>query len=469
MFKKILIANRSEIAVRVIRACREMGIKSVAVYSEADRESLHTRLADEAVCIGPGPSRLSYLNKDAILAACKITGADAVHPGYGFLSENPDFADAVEAAVMTFIGPKGAAMRMLGLKSAGKAVAKAAGVPVVPGTDGNVDAAYLKNLKKNVSDGIGFPVMIKASAGGGGKGMRLVRDPEQIEAQLKQAQAEAQASFGDSSVLIEKFVEEPRHVEIQIACDTRGNFVALPERDCTVQRRHQKLIEESPSPAVPPETRRAMQEAAVRLAQKCNYTNVGTVEFLYDKHGKFYFLEVNTRLQVEHPVTETVTGLDLVVAMIMAAAGEKLPFDQARATEIRCHSIEHRINAEDPDRGFAPCPGRIDSLLLPGGAGVRLDTHIYAGYTVPSYYDSLLAKLITNAPDRASCIERSLRALGELEIGGVKTTASYHKKVLKTEEFRSGKFDTSLVERIAAKENAGNGKTEAGNHVAAAR
>jgi acetyl-CoA carboxylase biotin carboxylase subunit len=454
MFKKILISNRSEIAVRVIRACREMGIKSVAVYSEADRESLHTRLADEAVCIGPGPSRLSYLNKDAILAAAKMTGADAIHPGYGFLSENADFADAVQAAGLTFIGPTGAAMRMLGLKSAGKAAARAADVPVVPGTPGLVDEAYMKNLKRNVIEQIGFPVMIKASAGGGGKGMRLVHDPEQIEAQLKNAQAEAQASFNDSSVLIEKFVEQPRHVEIQIACDQRGNVVALPERDCTVQRRHQKLIEESPSPVVPPETRRAMQEAAIRLAKKCNYTNVGTVEFLYDKHGKFYFLEVNTRLQVEHPVTETVTGLDLVVAMILAAAGEKLPFDQARAGEIRCHSIEHRINAEDPDNNFAPCPGRIESLLLPGGAGVRIDTHIYQGYTVPSYYDSLLAKLITSAPDRAACIERSLRALGELEIGGINTTASYHAKVLRTKEFRSGHFDTSLVDQLQAQEKA---------------
>jgi acetyl-CoA carboxylase biotin carboxylase subunit len=461
MFKKILISNRSEIAVRVIRACRELGIKSVAVYSEADRESLHTRLADEAVCIGPGPSRLSYLNQDAILAAAKMTGADAVHPGYGFLSENADFADAVNGSGMTFIGPKGDAMRMLGLKAAGKKVAIESDVPVVPGTKGNVDEAYLKNLKKNTIEQIGYPVMIKASAGGGGKGMRLVHDPEQIEAQLKAAQAEAQASFNDSSVLIEKFVEEPRHVEIQIACDQRGNFIALPERDCTVQRRHQKLIEESPSPVMPPETRRAMQEAAVRLAKKVNYTSVGTVEFLYDKHGKFYFLEVNTRLQVEHPVTEAVTGLDLMVAMILAAAGEKLPFDQARASEIRCHSIEHRINAEDPENNFAPCPGKIESLLLPGGAGVRVDTHIYQGYTVPSYYDSLLAKIITNAPTRPECIERSLRALGELEIGGIKTTAGYHSKVLRTPEFRSGKFDTGLVDRMAKADAAAKAKVAA--------
>jgi acetyl-CoA carboxylase biotin carboxylase subunit len=452
MFKKILISNRSEIAVRVIRACREMGIKSVAVYSEADRESLHVRLADEAVCIGPGPSKLSYLSVDAILSAAKITGADAIHPGYGFLSENADFADAVAAAGMTFIGPKGAAMRQLGLKSAGKAVARAAGVPVVPGTPGLVDAEYMKDLRKNVTEQIGFPVMIKATAGGGGKGMRLVRDPEQIEAQLKQAQSEAQASFNDSAVLIEKFVEEPRHVEIQIACDQRGNYVALPERDCTVQRRHQKLIEESVSPAILPETRRAMQDAAVRLAKAVGYTNVGTVEFLFDKHGKFYFLEVNTRLQVEHPVTEAVTGLDLVVAMIMAAAGEALPFDQARASEIRCHAIEFRINAEDAEHNFAPCPGKITSLQLPGGAGVRVDTHIYAGYTVPSYYDSLLAKLIVSAPDRISAIKRGLRALDELEVGGIKTTAGYHKKVISHPAFQSGKFDTSLVERMQADE-----------------
>ncbi len=457
MFKKILIANRSEIAVRVIRACRELGIKSVAVYSEADRESLHVRLADEAVCIGPAPSKLSYLSIEAILAAARVTGADAVHPGYGFLSENPAFADAVEAAGMTFIGPKGAAMRQLGLKSAGKAVARAAGVPVVPGTPGLVDEAYMKNLKQNVIDQIGFPVMIKATAGGGGKGMRLVRDPEQIEAQLRQAQAEAQAAFNDSAVLIEKFVEGPRHVEIQLACDQRGHYVALPERDCTVQRRHQKLIEESPSPVVPPQTRRAMQEAAVRLAQKVGYTNVGTVEFLFDKHGKFYFLEVNTRLQVEHPVTESVTGLDLVVAMIMAAAGEELPFDQARASEIRCHAIEHRINAEDPFRGFAPCPGKVRTLELPGGAGVRLDTHLYAGYTVPSYYDSLLAKLITFAPDRAACIARSLRALGELKIGGIQTTAPFHEKVLRHPDFRDGTFDTGLVEKMQAEDAAKKG------------
>ncbi|MDE2238083.1 MAG: ATP-grasp domain-containing protein, partial [Elusimicrobia bacterium] len=362
MFKKILIANRSEIAVRVIRACRELGVKSVAVYSEADRESLHARLADEAVCIGPAPSRLSYLKADAILSAARLTGADAVHPGYGFLSENADFADACKAAGLRFIGPSSQAMRQLGHKSTAKAVARAAEVPVVPGTKGLVDKNFMKDAMA-----VGFPVMVKAAAGGGGKGMRLVREPKELEAQLKAAQAEAQASFNDGSVYIEKFVEQPRHVEIQIAADSRGEVVAFPERDCTLQRRHQKLLEESPSPVVPPQTRRAMQEAAIRLAKSCGYQNVGTVEFLYDKDGKFYFIEVNTRLQVEHPVTEAVTGLDLVVAQILSAAGEALPFDQARAGEIRCHAIEHRINAEDPDRGFAPCPGRVESLSWPGG------------------------------------------------------------------------------------------------------
>ena len=464
MFNKILISNRGEIAVRVIRACRELGIKSVAVYSEADRESLHARLADEAVCIGPGPSKLSYLNGDALFAAAKLTGADAIHPGYGFLSENAGFADACAAAGLTFIGPKATAMRQLGHKSTAKAVARAANVPVVPGTLGLVDDNFLKNALD-----VGFPVMVKAASGGGGKGMRLVREPAQLEAQLKQAQAEAQAAFNDGSVYIEKFIEQPRHVEIQIAADSRGSVVAFPERDCTVQRRHQKLIEESPSPAVARETRERMQIAAVRLAKTCGYSNVGTVEFLLDKQGDFYFIEVNTRLQVEHPVTETVTGLDLVVAQILIAAGEPLPFDQARASEIRCHSIEHRINAEDPDHNFAPCPGRIESLMLPGGAGVRVDTHIYAGYTVPSYYDSLLAKIITSAPDRRLCIERSLRALGELEISGIKTTAGYHQKVLRTPEFRSGRFDTGFVDQLQAQEAFPHGHAQTGNSATTAR
>ncbi len=441
MFKKILIANRSEIAVRVIRAAREMGIKSVAVYSDADRESRHIALADEAVCIGPGPSKLSYLDQEAILSAAKITGADAIHPGYGFLSENADFSELCAKRGLVFIGPPPAASRKLGFKSAGKAVALAAKVPVVPGTQGDITT----DVSKEVAE-IGYPVLIKASAGGGGKGMRIVREPGELKSQLTAAANEAKAAFGDGSVFIEKLLERPRHVEIQIAADKFGNVVAFPERDCTVQRRHQKLVEESPSPALTPQIRREMQEAAIRLAKAADYSNVGTVEFLF-QDGKFYFIEVNARLQVEHPVTEAVAGVDLMELMIRIAAGEKLPFDQARASEIRCHAIEHRINAEDPDNNFMPCPGRIESLELPGGAGVRVDTHAYAGYTIPSYYDSMIAKLIISAADRPTALRRSLRALGELKVGGIKTTADMHAKIVAHPVFMSGDFDTHFIEK----------------------
>jgi acetyl-CoA carboxylase biotin carboxylase subunit len=441
MFKKILIANRSEIAVRVIRACREMGIKSVAVYSEADRESRHVAMADETVCIGPAPSKLSYLDQDAVLSAAKITGADAIHPGYGFLSENADFSELCAQRGIVFIGPSPAASRKLGFKSAGKAIALTANVPVVPGTKGDITT----DVSQEVAE-IGYPVLIKASAGGGGKGMRVVREPGELKAQLTAAATEAKAAFGDGSVFIEKLLERPRHVEIQIAADNHGNVVAFPERDCTVQRRHQKLVEESPSPALTPEIRREMQQAAIRLAKAANYSNVGTVEFLF-QDGKFYFIEVNARLQVEHPVTEAVAGVDLMELMIRIAAGEKLPFGQERASEIRCHAIEHRINAEDPDNNFMPCPGRIESLELPGGAGVRVDTHVYPGYTIPSYYDSLIAKLIVSAGDRPTALRRSLRALGELKIGGVKTTAGMHAKVVAHPVFMSGDFDTHFIEK----------------------
>ena len=424
MFKKILIANRSEIAVRVIRAARELGIKTVAVYSDADRESRHVAMADEAVCIGPGPSKLSYLDQEAVLSAAKNTGADAIHPGYGFLSENADFSELCAKRGITFIGPPPAASRKLGFKSAGKAVALAANVPVVPGTKGDITT----DVSKEVAE-IGYPVLIKASAGGGGKGMRIVRTPAELKPQLEAAANEAKAAFGDGSVFIEKLLERPRHVEIQIIADNHGNVVAFPERDCTVQRRHQKLVEESPSPALTPEIRKEMQAAAIRLAKAAAYQNVGTVEFLF-QDGKFYFIEVNARLQVEHPVTEAVAGVDLMELMIRVAAGEKLPFGQERASEIRCHAIEHRINAEDPDNNFMPCPGRIDSIELPGGAGVRVDTHVYAGYTIPSYYDSMIAKLIISAEDRPKALRRSLRALGELKITGVKTTAGMHAKVV---------------------------------------
>ncbi len=440
MFKRILIANRSEIAVRVIRAAREMGLETVAVYSEADRESRHVAMADRAVCIGPGPSKLSYLDQEAVLTAAKISGADAVHPGYGFLSENADFAEACAKRGLVFIGPPPQASRKLGFKSAGKAVAREASVPCVPGTKGDISTVDPKEI-----EAIGYPVLIKASAGGGGKGMRVVREASELKSQLEAAATEAKAAFGDGSVFIEKLLERPRHVEIQIAADTHGNVVAFPERDCTVQRRHQKLIEESPSPALTPEIRREMQGAAVRLAKAAGYQNVGTVEFLF-QDGKFYFIEVNARLQVEHPVTEAVAGVDLMELMIRIAAGEKLPFDQERASQIRCHAIEHRINAEDPDNGFMPCPGRLNGLELPGGAGVRVDTHAYPGYTIPSYYDSMIAKLIVTAEDRPRALRRALRALGELKVDGVKTTASLHAKVVAHPVFMSGDFDTHFIE-----------------------
>jgi len=439
----MLIANRSEIAVRAIRACREMGIKSVAVYSDADRESRHVAMADEAVCIGPGSSKLSYLNQENVLSAARITGADAIHPGYGFLAENADFSELCAKRGLVFIGPPPAASRKLGFKSAGKAVALAADVPVVPGTPG--DVADGDNTADLVAD-IGYPVLIKASAGGGGKGMRIVRGPGELKSQLAAAANEARASFGDGSVFIEKLLERPRHVEIQIAADKFGNVVAFPERDCTVQRRHQKLVEESPSPALTPEIRREMQSAAIRLAKVAAYSNVGTVEFLF-QDGRFYFIEVNARLQVEHPVTEEVAGIDLMELMIRLAAGEKLPFDQARASEIHGHAIEHRINAEDPDNDFMPCPGRIESLELPGGPGVRVDTHAYAGYTIPSHYDSLIAKLIISAADRPAALRRSLRALDELKVEGIKTTAGMHAKIAAHPVFIGGDFDTHFIEK----------------------
>jgi acetyl-CoA carboxylase biotin carboxylase subunit len=445
-FDTILISNRGEIAVRVIRACRQMGLRSVAIYSQADRESLHVAMADKAICIGPGPARESYLNVAAILSAAKISGAQAVHPGYGFLSENAKFAEACADQDLVFIGPSASAIHKLGNKAQAKALAIESKVPVVPGTRGTLDDDAGKAVRE--AEKIGFPVMVKAAAGGGGKGLRLVRDPESLVRELKTAQTEALAAFGDGSVYIEKFIERPRHVEIQMIADSHGHVVALPERDCTVQRRHQKLIEESPSPAVTPEIRSAMQESAKRLAKAAGYVNAGTVEFLLDREGKFYFIEVNTRLQVEHPVTETVTGLDLVQEQIRVAMGEPLSFDEARASEPSGHSIEFRINAENPDQGFAPCPGKIRQLRLPGGPGIRLDTHLYAGYTVPSYYDSMLAKLIVRGADRSQAIARGHGALRELWIDGIYTTAPFHLKVLEHPKFREGDFDTGFIEQM---------------------
>ncbi|MFH1726690.1 MAG: acetyl-CoA carboxylase biotin carboxylase subunit [Elusimicrobiota bacterium] len=459
MFSKILVANRGEIAVRVIRACREMGVRTVAVYSEADRACRHLGMADEAVCIGPGPAAESYLKAERIVAAARLTGAQAIHPGYGFLAEAPAFARACAERGIVFIGPPADAISVLGNKAAARELAGRCGVPVVPGTaardpHGPSDGgAAVKDLIRGARR-IGLPVMVKAAAGGGGKGLRVVREDAGLGPALERAGAEAKAAFGDGSLYVEKLVERPRHVEIQIMADRHGSAVAAVERDCSVQRRHQKLIEESPSPAVTPRTRRRLQEAALRIVKACRYANVGTVEFLLDRDGDFYFMEVNTRLQVEHPVTETVTGLDLVAEQIRLAAGERLSFDQARASEIRCHSIEHRINAEDPDRDFAPCPGRISSLELPAGPGVRVDTHLYAGYTVPTFYDSLLAKLIVGADTRRAAISRALRALGEFRVDGIATTVPFHQRVLRHARFASGDFDTRFADELRMEEPA---------------
>lgn len=442
-FKKVLIANRGEIALRVIRTLKEMNIKSVAIYSEADRNSLHVRMADEAVCIGAAPSPMSYLNIDAVVTAAKMTGADAVHPGYGFLSENADFAEAVTKAGITFIGPTAEAISMLGVKSTAREIAVKGGVPITPGSDGVVGKDFREVARK-----IGFPIMIKASLGGGGKGMRACLEEKDLERMMKTAQAEAKANFGDDRVYFEKLVLNPRHIEVQVAADNYGNAIAFAERDCSMQRRHQKLVEESPSPFVDAATRHKLQEAAVKLVKAAKYRGVGTVEFLMAQNKEFYFMEVNTRLQVEHPVTEAVCGYDLVKMQIRIAQGEPLCIGQKEAAVIRCHAIEHRINAEDSDKNFTPCPGTIEEWIPAGGLGVRVDSHMYTGYTIPSYYDSLIAKLILTAPDREKLLQRSRRALGEFKVGGVKTTIPFHQKIVNNPDFVAGNMDTGLIERM---------------------
>ncbi len=442
-FKKVLIANRGEIALRVIRTLKEMNIKSVAVYSQADRSSLHVRMADEAVCIGAASSAQSYLNIDALVTAAKITGADAVHPGYGFLSENADFAAAVTKAGLTFIGPDAASITRLGVKSTAREMAVKAGVAVTPGSDGVVGANYREVARK-----IGFPIMIKAALGGGGKGMRACLKEEDLDRMLKTAQAEARANFGDERMYFEKLVLNPRHIEVQVAADKFGNVVAFAERDCSMQRRHQKLVEESPSPFVDGVTRAKLQEAACKVIKAANYQGVGTVEFLMAPTKEFYFMEVNTRLQVEHPVTEEVCGRDLVKLQIQIAQGEKIPFTQAEAARIKCHVIEHRINAEDSSRRFAPCPGTVTEWIPAGGLGVRVDSHMYSGYTIPSYYDSLIAKLIVTAPDREHLLARCRRALSEFVVEGVKTTLPFHQKIVNNPDFIAGNTDTGLIERM---------------------
>lgn len=442
MFQKVLIANRGEIAVRVIRACRELGIRTVAVYSDADREALHVKLADEAYCIGPKTSKESYLSIANIMSVATKVGADAIHPGYGFLAENADFAEICAACNITFIGPDPEAIIKMGDKSTAKETMKSAGVPTVPGTDGLVEdiAEAIRTANE-----IGYPVMVKATAGGGGRGMRVAVDDEDLEKAIRQAQNEAKTAFGNPGVYLEKFVEGPRHVEIQIMADKHGNVVYLGERDCSIQRRHQKLIEEAPSPALSPELRAQMGEAAVAAARAVNYHGAGTVEFLLDKHGKFYFMEMNTRIQVEHPVTELVTGYDLIKEQITVAAGHPLSFTQ-NEVKLDGWAIECRINAENPAKNFMPSPGQITDYLPPGGFGVRVDSAAYAGYTIPPYYDSMIAKLIVWGKDRDEAIARMKRALEEFVVGGISTTIPFHLKVLEHEVFVGGDFDTKFLE-----------------------
>ena len=443
-FDKILIANRGEIALRVLRACEEMGIATVAVHSNIDRNALHVQLADEAVCIGDAPSSKSYLNIPNIIAAALTRNASAIHPGYGFLAENARFAEICADHHIAFIGASPEAIRSMGDKSTAKETMQKAGVPTVPGSDGLLcsEEEGLKNANE-----IGYPVMIKATAGGGGRGMRLVRSPQEFTKSFRAAQGEAEAAFGNGGVYLEKFIERPRHIEFQILADNYGNVIHLGERDCSIQRRNQKLLEEAPSPALNEELRQKMGEAAVKAAKFINYTGAGTVEFLLDNKGDFYFMEMNTRIQVEHPVTEMITGIDLVVEQIRVAMGEKLSVTQDEVV-LRGHAIECRINAEDPDHDFRPCPGRISGYLPPGGPGVRIDSHIYTDYQIPPYYDSLIAKLIVWAPDRPTAIKRMKRALRECAITGLTTTVGFHQKVMDIPQFLEGNVYTNFIEEI---------------------
>jgi acetyl-CoA carboxylase biotin carboxylase subunit len=442
MFKKVLIANRGEIALRVIRACRELGIQTVAVYSEADRESLHVRFADDDVCIGPAPARESYLRIPRLIAAAEITGADAIHPGYGFLAENAEFAETCAASNITFIGPTPEQIRVMGDKAAARKAMADVGVPIIPGTPGPVeDVEEALGLARE----IGFPVIIKAAAGGGGKGMRVAKDDDDFARSFQLARSEALSAFGSGDVYVEKYLARPRHIEFQIMGDKHGNTIHLGERDCSVQRRHQKLIEEAPSPIMTPELRERMGEAAVRGAKSIRYVGAGTVEMLYNEDGSFYFMEMNTRIQVEHPVTEMLTGIDLVKEQIRVAAGEKLSVKEL--PPLRGHVIECRVNAEDPARNFQPSPGRIDVFHPPGGPGVRLDTHVYAGYTVPPFYDSLIAKLVVQGRDRQEAIRRMHMALESFIIEGVTTTIPFLGRVMMHKKFQAGDVDTKFLER----------------------
>ncbi len=445
MFRKVLIANRGEIALRIIRACRELGVKTVAVFSEADAESLHVRFADEEVCIGPPPSVESYLNIPHIIAAAEITNADAIHPGYGFLAENAGFADMCEECGITFIGPTSEQIRMMGDKARAKKLMMEAGVPVIPGSEGIVPDL---ETARQTAEEIGYPVMIKATAGGGGKGMKLAESEEELELRWTLARSEAKAAFDNDDCYLEKAIVEPRHIEVQLMGDSHGNVIHMGERDCSSQRRHQKLVEESPSPVVNSEMRVSIGAAAVEGAKRVDYRGAGTIEFLLDRDGHFYFMEMNTRIQVEHPVTEEVTGIDLVKEQIRSIAGEQLSVTQEEI-ELRGHSIECRINAEDPDNNFAPSPGRIESLHLPGGHGIRVDTHIYAGYEISPYYDSMLGKLICHGSTREEAIARMRGALEEFVVEGIKTTIPLHIRIMNDPLFIEGReVTTSYIERL---------------------
>jgi acetyl-CoA carboxylase biotin carboxylase subunit len=442
-FKKVLIANRGEIAVRVIRTLKEMGIKSIAVYSKADKNSLHISMADESICVGDSPSKMSYLSMESIISAALATGADAIHPGYGFLSENSEFSKLCSKNGIVFIGPNPDSIRLLGNKSVARNLAKKSGVPITPGSDDSVKKDFLGIAKK-----IGYPIMIKAANGGGGKGMRIVTEPENLLKEVEMAQRESKEAFGSDEIFFERYIEKPRHIEIQFARDYNGNIITFPERDCSLQRKHQKLVEETPSPYVNSDIRKKLHTVVKKLAESANYHGVGTVEFLMDKDKNFYFMEVNTRLQVEHPVTESVCGVDLVKEQILIAQGESMDISQDYVDDFRGHSIEHRINAEDWEKNFMPNPGTVEEIVFPQGLGVRIDTHVYSGYNIPPFYDSMIAKLIVWAPTRQEAIRRSKRALDELIIKGVKSTAGLHREIVRDINFQRGDFYTKYLEEF---------------------
>lgn len=446
MIEKILIANRGEIAVRVIRACREMGIRTVAVYSEADKDALHTQLADEAVCIGPAPSAESYLNMQNIISATLVSGADAIHPGFGFLSENSKFAELCEQCKITYIGPDSKVISALGNKSVARNTMVEAGVPVIPGSK---EPVYTVEEGEKIAGEIGYPIIVKAALGGGGKGMRVAQTPDEFQTSFQTAQKEAQMAFGDGTMYLEHFVEHPRHIEFQILADKYGNVVHLGERDCSIQRNHQKMIEESPCEVISDELRARMGEAAVKAAKAAGYENAGTIEFLLDKEGRFYFMEMNTRIQVEHPVTEWVTGVDLVKEQIRIASGLPLSCKQ-EDIQLTGHAIECRINAENPSKGFRPSPGTITDMYFPGGKGIRIDSAVYSGYTIPPYYDSMIAKVIVWAKNRTEAIRKMQSALGEVIIEGIDTNVDYQYEILDHPDFQSGNTDVEFIERMEA-------------------